>query len=555
MMKIQVGGIVTILVFIVGCAGLSNKSDFDGSEYLVGTSPSYPVLFVADPQIHNIYGVGLKQMLPIADWVSRVAIRPPEMNVLAPISLAYILETGRVLLPDQEAMTIVLGDGTNIGCSNELDLFESVMNGTLQGKSDKPLWLMAHGNHDSYMMGTVNSYKPTDSAAGASLETMQDDVWPSDTTWYQPLDLPTNVSNAVFGKNWGDACYALGEHGKGSTPMNKVRWLSRYLLHLQDHGLVPIEGSSTESPVVIEAATSRGSRLANAKFQLKGSWYRPIAGKTISETDFLPVWKSFIVQAADISPVHSVLLIDTSVCEGAFGGIALPGTNAGTRACIGEEQFEIIKDLMKNLIKRERQIIIAGHFPLHDLQDDERTKLIDIMSYEATKPWSYISGHTHNSISIKAYEDRIGYDVNIGSTTDWPLEGHLLKFSNDSSLVSSVETIRSSRYLSKSFKFKTGVFTFDGSRSELCRHLSVAEKLANLKDSELSDSWTRPPRADCSFESQGVEKWKEAFMRLSNAQQVIITRARKESKYREYVLKVAAKAARDEGRLGRLTIP
>lgn len=549
MMKIYIVGVVTIVVFMVGCAGF--KHEFDGAEHLTHTSSSYPVLFVADPQIHNIYGVGLKQMQPIADWVSGVAIRPPEMNVLAPVSLAYILESGRELLPEQDSMTIVLGDGTNIGCSNESERFKSVMNASVNGSSDKALWLMAHGNHDSYMMGTVNSYKPTDSAEGASLETMQNDVWPPDTTWYKPLNLPTNISTKVFGKNWSDACF----DGEGSTPMNKVRWLSRYLLHLQEHGLLPIAGSSTESPVTINATINERTRLAKSNFQLKGRWYRPEAGETISETNFLPVWKSFIVQTADISPAHSVLIIDTSVCESAFGGFSLPRTNAGTRACIGKEQFKIIKDMMKNLLERKRHIIFAGHFPLHDLKKEERTRLINIMSYDTTKPWSYISGHTHNSISIKEYKGKIGYDVNIGSTTDWPLEGHILNFSNDSSLVSSVKTISSSSYLSKSFQFKTGWLNSDHGRSELCRHLNIAETLANLKDNELSDSWTRPDRKDCFFESQGEEMWKEAYIRLSNAQKVIITRAHNEVNYRQYVLKVAAKAAQDEGRLGRLTIP
>ncbi|WP_312710512.1 hypothetical protein, partial [Stenotrophomonas sp.] len=53
------------------------------------TTSATQVFFLADPQIHNVYGAALKQMFPVSNWVSGVAIRPPEVNLLAPLVLRH----------------------------------------------------------------------------------------------------------------------------------------------------------------------------------------------------------------------------------------------------------------------------------------------------------------------------------------------------------------------------------------------------------------------------------------------------------------------------------
>ena len=49
------------------------------------------VLFLADPQIHNVHGGDVKQTMGAADWFSDVAQRHPEMNLLAPYALEGII--------------------------------------------------------------------------------------------------------------------------------------------------------------------------------------------------------------------------------------------------------------------------------------------------------------------------------------------------------------------------------------------------------------------------------------------------------------------------------
>lgn len=56
------------------------------------------LFLLADPQVHNVHGAALKQMFPIADFASKVAIRPAEVNLLAPLVLRHALETGRTAM-------------------------------------------------------------------------------------------------------------------------------------------------------------------------------------------------------------------------------------------------------------------------------------------------------------------------------------------------------------------------------------------------------------------------------------------------------------------------
>src|SRR3954466_12076428 len=93
-----------------------------------GENAERPVLFIADPQFHNMYGVGLRQMLPLADFFARVAIRPPELNLLAPYAFANLLSQAEKANGGVMPLVVVLGDATNIACSGEFDDFVKVMN-------------------------------------------------------------------------------------------------------------------------------------------------------------------------------------------------------------------------------------------------------------------------------------------------------------------------------------------------------------------------------------------------------------------------------------------
>ena len=63
--------------------------------------------------------------------------------------------------------------------------------------------------------------------------------------------------------------------------------------------------------------------------------HRPRPGDESRGDDYARAWNSFDVQAVDIGRTHTLVIIDTSVCQNARGGPSFPVTNAGSRSCIG----------------------------------------------------------------------------------------------------------------------------------------------------------------------------------------------------------------------------
>lgn len=109
--------------------------------------------------------------------------------------------------------------------------------------------LMAHGNHDSYLMGTVNSYGPVMKNVAIPHAMLDPDVvLPVDEGWWELTAEPVVKSTSLKYRNWRDACYKPDtlERPPG-TPMNKVRWLARYAESLKPHGLIQRSEGTTAS--------------------------------------------------------------------------------------------------------------------------------------------------------------------------------------------------------------------------------------------------------------------------------------------------------------------
>lgn len=82
------------------------------------------VFFLVDLQIYNVYGVVLKQMFLVFNWVLGVVIWLLEVNLLVLFVLRYLLVCGMEQLLVDNCLVVVLGDGINIGCSGEVEVFD-----------------------------------------------------------------------------------------------------------------------------------------------------------------------------------------------------------------------------------------------------------------------------------------------------------------------------------------------------------------------------------------------------------------------------------------------
>lgn len=508
------------VVVLFGCTS-SKVTKLSGANV---TKESTRLVVVADPQIHNMYGLGLKQMLKPADMISKVAIRSPELNILSPLILQKRIEESHS--GESTAPLIVLGDGTNIACTGEYEDFWRALKSAHNG-----LILMAHGNHDSYLMGTVNSYLPTDKDI-SGLDNME--MWtspvPTDESWWGNAESPKN-SDGIFLRNWKDGCYRPPEIG-GGLPINKSQWLRRYINELNKFGgtLIPPKFDENIFEYELSIRPVAGSKLSQINYQGEGVWWRPnIMNKY--EGALYATYNSYVTQAFDISDTHRVILIDTSVCYNARGGIYYIFTNAGTNSCIGNQQMKSIEALIESA-PDNKSLIFAGHFPLNALKVAERTELIKLFS--ARDKWTYISAHTHSP--LRDFDWGSGNEINIGSTTDWPLEINSLYFENNSSSIIAISNINST---------SDGILKYTPASqvgySEVCRHMAAAKMLAEWNTSDTLNEWKSPKIDRDCYNDQ--DSWITNGERLSDYLKTIKNRFEPGSDYEKIMMRIAESAS------------
>lgn len=524
--------------------------------------PGQPsLLFVADPQLHNMYGSGVGQMTSGADFTSRVAIRPPEVNLLAEHALRELVRQG--MEGERPKAMVLLGDGTNIGCSAEFDELMGVLR---EANSKRVPLLMAHGNHDSYLMGTVNSYGPTEVSAyeAAPGEFIVDDSW-----WpaWAEGEYPKRKWGLTREHTWRNACYRAGypdaadgelsasARHRQSQPLSKLRWLAKYLAILQEQGLQVVRQGSDRSgvapgvrPVVQFASEVKpGSFLASLNYRLIGRWYRPDFKGTAKDSDLQRVWKSFVVQSMDLGPSNRVIIIDTSVCELARGGLHLSkgfyGSNAGSYGCLGDEQLAAIQQLLDQT-DNSMGVTFMGHFPLADIKASDREELRRLMAVRGK--WTYVSAHTHHAFAELPRPD--GLELNIGSTTDWPIEAQKMSFAPDGtasgrrplSLQPLIKGITAAPYWPR-LTYQAPAYDL---RAEVCRHLPAAHKLADAEPGDFGRYWWSPaPMMTCRLDSAG--EWLKRSQELDGLRQRIRERMTN-PEYARAVFGVLAAAAKRE---------
>lgn len=137
----MIGKIVIVASAVLVLLGCETTTTIKSSLSSVDPGDNALVYLVADNQFHQpladypIYN-------NIADFISEVAVRPPQSAVFGQAFYQWVLEQ-----MNQSRPIIHLGDAGDISCRSEFERFFSVM------KSSKAPWLFVPGNHDGYYTG------------------------------------------------------------------------------------------------------------------------------------------------------------------------------------------------------------------------------------------------------------------------------------------------------------------------------------------------------------------------------------------------------------------
>lgn len=490
------------------------------------------VLFMADAQIHNVYGGEVKQTWGPSDWVSGVAQRHPEMNLLSGYALQDFIASGEKLAePGAPPFMVMLGDATNAACTGEFDRFMKA------AKSENPnrILLIAHGNHDSYLMGTVNYWQaPLD---GIDLTNFKEGALPPDASWWP--DIPLKEGRA--GRGWLALCHQ--SIGGQSVPMNKVQWMAKYLQSLSapsaggTSALVLEPGTAGKEKATFSGHGQPGSALGAVDYRVKGEWIRPTTARHgLSDT-----YDSFLVQAVDVGARHRLILVDTAACawyQHGWWAKLVPRfaeQNAGLTACMSAAQLDVIRDFATSARNSGRTVVFAGHHPLADFLTPDRAAFETMMKEASGPAWVYVSAHKHDPFTDKDRGNG-ARELNISSTTDWPMSASRISFG-----------ARLERVAVEGPSAKIGYTPPDyyANGPELCRHYDAALKLSGLDLNETSyaSPGTRDSYGKCI--EQVRTEWAKYEKELYAAEENIARRMG-DQRYRQRAMEIMAAASKHE---------
>jgi len=499
----------------------------------VAADPS--LLFIADAQMHNVVGGQVKQTWSISDWFSGVAQRHPEMNLLSAYALQDAIRRGKEQAESGAPPYIVmLGDATNAACTSEYERFRNAV--TAGDKSR--LVLMAHGNHDSYLMGTVNYWQaPLDQRL--DLSPFQKPVLPVDGTWW-----PARAQKVgAEGLAWAALC----DQGstRPSVPMNKIQWMAKYLESLKrtdGNGVPELEltpGPSDATKASFSGKGRPGTLLGALRYRVVGEWIRP----TATERGLSDTYDSFLVQAVDVGNTHRLILVDTAAC-GWYDHRwyqrwpVFWWQNAGTHACLREAQQNAIGALLAD--SGGRTVVFAGHHPLKDFAEGDRAAFERLMQKASGPAWTYVSAHTHDPYTDQDRSNQGAHEINISSTTDWPMSAALIRF-GQSVHGKSLPMPEPGIAYSPPDQYQNG--------PELCRHLAAARKLAS-PDLSLSEARYESPGKHQDYVEcvNDPGSWERYQGEILAAERTIADKMsdKDNEKYRQRILDIMAAASKHE---------
>jgi len=374
-------------------------------------------LLCADCQFNNNYCRPLPERNLSAEAIAGTAIRPPQLDLFAPEVLEWILLEGS----PQKDVILHLGDATNVATTGEFNRFVATME-----KADKP-WFMAPGNHDVYYFGVYESRDP-DLLADASYESGE------------------MMDKAMFIRRYVSAI--LRQDEPGCVELGRA-------LGIERRPDLPLEIAAEKIP---DAFAWRAAADDSASMLRRIEW----------SIDRERPQRSFIIQSLDLGAKDRdgiavrVFLLDScqyqrppEMTPNAWGLFPMP-LNCGLTGEMLPDQLRAVRRWLDE--RREYQsTVLMCHHPFANLAPRSRSNLGWLWREQDVA--LLVTAHTHAGF-FRHHDlgaDAGSLELNIGSTTDWPMEWRLLQgFANTRLKKSYIRTPR--RTLVDVLQTKEGFF-------------------------------------------------------------------------------------------------
>jgi hypothetical protein len=393
----------------------------------IPSAPSSSMWILSDSQLHDAAGAGTWSKSDGAEGLSPTAVRPPSLDLWSDVVLADIVKTIAADARSPTAPVFFLGDAADVSCVGELSRFLDIM---------KPLpWLGVPGNHDGYYMGN-GTFRP-DAVIRAKEGTWQGACQhnlPSKTRALERLE--RHFLEDLDGKG------GLTHVKQGTLTKTHAIWM--YLLDLAPK-LRVMEGPEdfrswklSEDKRWLRYSLEGTYALSGVEMRVSAQALLPNLDEAERKHEKSRAWQAALVQDVTLSNGVHVLLIDTSdyartpptsyrqvsalleahsapSCGTLSSQMLIPG-ECGE---IGPRQVKAIEDFMSTW-PADTRFFVMGHHPWEDFSGSSQLALHFLR--EAPGFLAYVSAHTHSPTAPRTFDAPEAWELNIGSTTDWPME-------------------------------------------------------------------------------------------------------------------------------------
>jgi len=343
-------------------------------------------LLCADCQYHNLYSKALPERNLSAETLAATAIRPPQLDMFSGEVLKWILETDG---PKADVI-LHLGDAANLATTGEFDRFLTTMS-----HAGRP-WFMAPGNHDVFYLGT---YSPTDE------QLLADAAFRSGKTLEKGDFIRLYVATILKHDEPGCAAFAKA---LGIDPDDER----------------PLAETAAEVPATFDWRVEGESR----------GYLRRIGWKI----DEAKPWRSYILQCVSLSrpgpgaiPIQ-VYLLDScqyprrpKMTPNAWSTFPV-SLNCGLTGQMLPDQLRQLRAWLEER-KENSGALLMCHHNFEVLEP--RTKANLGWLWREFRAGMMVSAHTHAGFyrHLDLGGEREVIELNIGSTTDWPMEWRTLQ--------------------------------------------------------------------------------------------------------------------------------